>query len=172
MAELPQEPGLGDVILDGNGHRWTILVVSKATLAARWRSETREVATRPGAGRHHLGAEDEAARPATMCAPTWQTWKTGARARIQPIDSKIVADAETPYTTTSYRIFVEQQLDLDHTGAIRGPDVRLQHHRRRAGAETAPGPANWQVIEAEIVVSGVGGGDVSASHMLALTTGD
>ena len=32
VAELPQQPRLGDAILDGDGHRWTILVVKLTTL--------------------------------------------------------------------------------------------------------------------------------------------
>ena len=48
VAELPEEPRLGDVILDGDGHRWTILTVKRTTLGARWRCETREVAIAHG----------------------------------------------------------------------------------------------------------------------------
>jgi len=48
VAELPDAPRLGDVILDGIGRRWTILAVKLATLGVRWRCETRDVAIAAG----------------------------------------------------------------------------------------------------------------------------
>ena len=43
VTELPMAPQLGDVILDGQGQRWTILEVKRTTLGTRWRCETRDV---------------------------------------------------------------------------------------------------------------------------------
>ena len=63
-------------------------------------------------------------------------WKRGIRARIQPVPTTINSDAETPSTTTRYRIFVEENIELDHTCRIRGAGWnRLHRHpneRRRS----------------------------------------
>ena len=148
-AELPDPPRLGDVILDGDGRRWTILVVKRTTLGARWRCETRDVAIAHGLD-DTISVLKMVPPPGGYGEPTWQTWKTGIRARIQPIETKIVADADTPSTTTTYRIFVEENLELDHTCSIRGPDGTIYSITGSTGAERI---GELQVIEAEIVVS-------------------
>ncbi len=63
VAELPDAPRLGDVILDGDGRRWTILAVKLATLGVRWRCETRDVGIAVGSGRRDLRAEERPAMP-------------------------------------------------------------------------------------------------------------
>ena len=98
VAELPLEPRLGDVILDAQNHRWTILAVKHTTLAARWRCETKDVAT-----------------------------------------------------TNRYRIFVEEDLELDHTYCIRGTAGTIYSITAAIGAERI---GELQVIEVQVVVSG------------------
>jgi hypothetical protein len=145
VAELIEAPRLGDVVLDGEGRRWTVLVVKRATLGARWRCETRDVAIA-----HGLDDTISVLKSAGTSGPTWRTWKTGIRARIQPIETKILADAETPSTTTTYRIFVEEQLELDHTCRLRGADGLIYTITSTTGAERI---GELQVIEAEVVSS-------------------
>jgi hypothetical protein len=147
VAELAAAPQLGDVILDGQSQRWTILAVKHTTLGARWRCETKNVAIA-------FGLDDTISVLKTAdgpYGPIWRTWKTGVRARIQPIQTKISSTDETPTTTTQYRIFVEENLELDHTCCIRGPDGTLYTITATIGAERI---GELQVIEAQIVVSG------------------
>ena len=80
----------------------------------------------------------------------WRTWRTGVRARIQPIETKIDADDVTPSTTTRYRIFVEEDLDLDHTCSIRGADGTIYSITSAIGDDRI---GELQVIEAEVVES-------------------
>jgi hypothetical protein len=141
VAELPDAPRIGDAILDGDGRRWTILTVKQATLGARWRCETRDLAIAVELDdtisvQRNVGSVSE---------PAWQTWKTGLRARIQPIQTIIDNDAETPSTTTRYRIFVEENIALDHTCRIRGPDGTIYTITGALGAERI---GELQVIEA------------------------
>jgi hypothetical protein len=141
LAELPDAPSVGDAILDGDGRRWTILTVKQTTLGARWRCETRNLAIA-------AGLDDTISvqrNTGTVAEPAWQTWKTGLRARIQPIQTIIDNDAETPSTTTRYRIFVEQNIDLDHTCRILGPDGTIYAITGTLGADRIGEP---QVIEA------------------------
>ncbi len=147
VAELPDTPRLGDVILDGDGRRWTILTVKLATLGSRWRCETRNVAIASGLD-NTISVQKNIG---TTAAPIWQTRKTGVRARIQSLKTTFDADAATPTTTTRYRIFVEINLELDHTCRIRGPEGTIYTILSTTGAEQI---GQLQVIEAEVVVSG------------------
>jgi hypothetical protein len=106
VAELPETPQLGDVILDGDGRRWTILTVKLATLAARWRCEARDVCIAMGLD-DAISVQKNAGDTST---PVWRTWRTGIRARIQPIQTTIDSTAETPSTTTRCRIFVAENI--------------------------------------------------------------
>jgi hypothetical protein len=141
VSELAEAPRLGDMILDGDGRRWTILTVKRTTLGARWRCETRDLAIA-------VGLDDTISVQRMIgdsSQPAWQTWKAGIRARIQPVRSKIDSSGDTPSTTTTYRIFVEENLSLDHTHRIRGPDGAIYTITAVIGAEQI---GQLQVIEA------------------------
>jgi hypothetical protein len=141
VAELSDAPRLGDAILDGDGRRWTILTVKRTTLGARWRCETRDLAIA-------VSLDDTISvqkNSGTVSSPVWQTWKTGLRARIQPVRTVIKSEAETPSTVTSYRIFVAENVELDHTCRICGPDGTIYTITASLGAERI---GELQVIEA------------------------
>ena len=131
------------MILDGDGRRWTILTVKRATLGARWRCETRNLAIA-------VGLDDTISVQKNVgdsYSPIWQTWKTGLRARIQPLKTTINSTAATPSTIALYRIFVEENIELDHTCRIRGPDGTIYTITSAIGAEQI---GELQVIEAEV----------------------
>ncbi len=135
------------MILDGDSQRWTILEVTCATLGVRWRCETKNVTVAFGLDDtisvlKAAGTSGGAGSGET----TWRTWRTGVRARIQPIETTITNIAGTAATSTSYRIFVEENLDLDHTCCIRGPDGTLYTITRSIGAERI---GELQVIEVQ-----------------------
>jgi hypothetical protein len=142
VVELPEAPRLGDVILDSTGRRWTILAVKLATLAARWRCETRDIGIAVGLD-DTISAQKNAG---DASSPIWRTWRTGIRARIQPLQTTIDATAETPSTTTRCRIFVEENLELDHTCRIRGADGTVYTILSSTGADRI---GELQVIEVE-----------------------
>ncbi len=149
VAELPDAPQLGDVILDGDGRRWTVLTVKLATLGARWRCETRNVAVAHGLDDTISVQKSTTTIVSGVSTTTWRTSKTGIRARIQPIET--VIDAATPSTTTTYRIFVEENVELDHTCRILGPDGTVYSITGSTGADRI---GELQVIEAKVMVSG------------------
>jgi hypothetical protein len=155
-AELPDVPRLGDLIVDDAGARWTILEVKRSTLGARWCCSSREVAIA-------FGLDDtitvlKAIAPHGGCGPTepvWRIWRTGVRARIQPAQTKISRDAaaSSASTTAQYRIFVEENLDLDHTCCIRGADGTIYTITSTIGAERI---GELQVIDVEVTWSSSG----------------
>jgi hypothetical protein len=148
VAELPESPQMGDWIVDGDRGRWTITEVRRTTLGTRWRCTARNVAIA-------FGLDDTisvlkatyAKGPGGAAEPTWRVWKTGVRAAIQPQQIKVVADADTHATTSQYRIFVEEELELDHTCRIRDADGTLYAILRATGADRI---GELQVIDAEV----------------------
>jgi hypothetical protein len=142
VAELPEAPRLGDAVLDGAGRRWTILTVKVATLGVRWRCETRDIAIAAGLD-DAISVQKNAGDSAS---PNWRTWKAGIRARIQPLETTIDASRETPSTMRRCRIFLDENLDLDHTCRIRGADGTVYTILRWIGAEQIGG---LQVVEVE-----------------------
>ena len=148
-AELGDAPGLGDVIADSQGRRWTILDVQLATQQTRWRCTAREPAIAYGLddtitilkAAYHKGAGGAA-------QASWQPWKTGVRARIQPVATEIATAHAARQATTKYRIFVAEDVALDHTHRIQGPDGTLYRITRISGAEQL---GELQTIEAETV---------------------
>jgi len=123
VAELAEAPRLGDVIIDADGRRWTVLDVQHAVLEGRWRCVTRDLAIVHGLDQHVdidqalYGKSDDGA-----AEPTWRPWKTAVPARIQPCQSVTTADQGRIRAETRWTIFFGEDLDLDHTHRIRGPD--------------------------------------------------
>ena len=54
--------------------------------------------------------------------PTWHTWKTGLRARIQPARIQVKDQHERRVTTAGFKVFLADDVPVDHTHRIRGPD--------------------------------------------------
>ncbi|MFZ1937408.1 MAG: head-tail adaptor protein [Thermoguttaceae bacterium] len=82
----------------------------------------------------------------SSASPLWRTWKTGIRARIQPLETTIDSTTETPSTTARYRIFVAENIDVDHTCRIRGADGTIYTILSSTGADRI---GELQVIEVE-----------------------
>jgi hypothetical protein len=122
-AELQAPPGIGDVILDGDGLRWTILELELIMLRTRWKCSARELSIAYGLDDTVTVLKAEYAKSdAGAAEPAWQTWRTGVRARIQPVEVKVGAEYSAQCATSTYRIFVEDDLVLDQTHRIRGAD--------------------------------------------------
>jgi len=146
--ELTDAPRLGDVILDGDGQRWTVLEVKAATLQSRWQCKSCNLAIAHGLDDTISILEATYAKgDAGAAEPSWRTWKTGIRARIQKAETKIVVENETRRTTQRVQIFVEEDLELDHTHAVQGPDGTIYRIRATLGAERI---GELQTIDAEV----------------------
>jgi hypothetical protein len=121
--ELPVAPRPGDVLVAGDGQRWTVLVVQRATLDSRWRCVCRNLSRMHGLDQYidiekasyTKGEQGEA-------AAAWHVWRTGLRAKIQPVGSEATREHDHPTTIERYRIYCAEDLELDHHHRIRGPD--------------------------------------------------
>lgn len=115
LDEVPDRPTPGDLIVDGNGDRWTILTVREDTLTSRWLCVTRNLSVTFGLD-DTIQIEIASWSKGTAGADeaSWTTWRTGVRARIQPAAStaEVVEDAKK--TEQAYTVFLGEDLDLTH----------------------------------------------------------
>jgi hypothetical protein len=134
--QLNDSPRLGDVIVDSDACRWTILDVQLTTLETRWQCVTRNLAVAYGLDDTITVLKASYDKGAAGAAePTWRLWKTGIRARIQVASTDVAAAHHARHTATRFRIFLEEDLALDHTHCIRGPDGTIYKINGTTGAE-------------------------------------
>jgi len=147
-AELADSPRLGDLVVDADGRRWTILEVQSAALRTRWRCAARNLAIVYGLDdtitilKATYTKDDGGA-----AEPLWRPWKTGVRARIQPVATRAGTKHRARQTVTRYQIFVEEDFSLDHTHRIQGPDGTIYQVTGTRGADRI---GELQTIEAKI----------------------
>jgi len=146
--QLSAAPRLGDVLTDADGRRWTILDVQLATLRTRWQCATRNLAVVYGLDDTVTILKATYAKEEGGAAePTWRPWKTGVRARIQPAVAEVASEHQARQTTTRYRIFVEEDLVLNHTHQIQGPDGTIYKITGTTGAQRI---GELPTVEAEV----------------------
>ena len=122
-SELADPPRPGDVITDASSQRWNVLDVQRTTLQNRWRCVSRNLAVVHGLDQYvdvqkatyskGAGGADE---------PAWHTWRTGLAARIQPAGANVTNQHERRLTAADFTVFVAEDVPLDHTHRIIGPD--------------------------------------------------
>ena len=76
-------------------------MVKLATLRTAGRCETRNVAIAMGLDDTISVLKSTGASNSDTGEPTWRTWKTGVRARIQPIETKVFAERRNGRTQPS-----------------------------------------------------------------------
>lgn len=122
-GELSESPGPGDVIVDGDGHRWTVLDVRRTAGDLRWRCVARNLAIVHGLDRFvDVQKATYAKGDAGAETPAWKTWRTGLRAKIQPLKTEVRDEHERVLTHARYKVYLAENITLDHTHRIRGPD--------------------------------------------------
>ena len=147
-AETTSEMKLGDEIKDANGRRYKIIDKQHATLENRWRLICRDMAVvwgldcfvtvltatyTKGAG----GAQE----------PTWKVSQTGIRARIQPESLDVEHDHDAQHRVKMVKVFVGEDIKVDHTNRLKGPDGTLYKITGYTGAERI---GETQAIDAEV----------------------
>ncbi len=124
-SETP-EPRPGDVIVDAQGRRWTILAVRAAALASRWRCLARDLALAHGldaAIRIEKATPEKSQSGAEQ--QVWRLWLAGVRARIQPAERQVQTQHEQLSSAAAFTVFVAEDLAIDHTCRVRGPDGKI-----------------------------------------------
>jgi len=145
--QLGEPPGLGDLIVDGSAARWTILEVQPATLASRWRVSARNLVVAHGLDDTIKVLQASYAKGTSGAAePVWHVWRTGIRARIQEQDARVATEHRARRAARRYRIFLEEELKLDNTHRVQGPDGTIYRVLGTVGPERLGEPLT---IEAE-----------------------
>ncbi len=125
-AQLPDGPRLGDTIVDASGQRWTVLEVQRAARGTRWRCAARHLAI---AGGLDAAIDIEQATLAKgesgVDVPTWTVWRAGVPARIQPIRTHTLTAEGRQLAATCVTIYLAEDVGVDPTHRIRGPDGRI-----------------------------------------------
>jgi hypothetical protein len=148
-GELAEAPELGDLIIDGGSRRWTILDVQCLVQGAAWRCITHEVELAYGLDDTISILKAIYSKSGGGAAEaTWRAWKTGIRARIQPLASEVVADQSTRRTAARFHVFLAEGAALDHTHRIQGPDGTIYRILRVTGVEQL---GELQTVEVESI---------------------
>jgi len=122
-SELADAPRPGDVIVDQEGQRWTVLDLQHTALAGRWRCVARNLAVVHGLDDYvDIEKATYAKGDGGADVPTWHTWKTGLRAKIQPARLQMRDEHERRVGAAEFTIFLAEDVAVDHTHRIKGPD--------------------------------------------------
>jgi hypothetical protein len=136
-SELTEAPRPGDILVDVGGRRWTVLEVGQAALASRWRCVARNLAVLHGLDDYIDLEKAEFAKGAGGAdEPSWHVWKAGLAARIQPASAAVRTEHHQQTTAARFKVFLAEDVALDHTMRIRGPDGTLYSIAGYAKAET------------------------------------
>lgn len=120
-ASQAVSPQVGDLLVDGDGERWTILGVFRTTLGSRWKCVCRSLAIARGLDGHidlEKAVVTRSAAGAELLA--WQTWRTGLAARIEPV--AIQLDGKAGGERRLYRIYLLDAIEIDGVCRARAPD--------------------------------------------------
>jgi hypothetical protein len=104
-----ERPQVGDVVIDGAGRHWTVLVVQHLPRLSRWKCEARELRIAYG-----CGERVDVERPVWSEGETpeivgWTYLATALPVRIQPVEFSL--DAENNPQAV-FRVIVGEPLDL------------------------------------------------------------
>ncbi len=147
--ELSQPPAIGDMILDGLGRRWTVLEAQSTALGSRWRCRTRCLALAFALDDTVTVLEAAYAKgEGGAAAALWRVWRTGLRARIQPLETRPDTAHAVRRPATRCRILLEEHLLLDERHRVRARDCRLYAVRRTIAPHEISEPV---VVEAELL---------------------
>jgi len=133
-AELPEPPRVGDVLVDAQHERWTLLSVRRVTLGGRWQCVGRNLAVAMGLDDYiNLEKATVSKTDAGAEQRAWQPWRSGLRARIQRDTTKLQTDTEQQVLVERYRVYLLDDVEVDATCRVRtgdGTTYRILGSRR------------------------------------------
>ncbi len=122
-AGLDGPPQPGDLIVDAAGVRWTVLEVAQSAVTGRFCATARDLAVAHGLDAFVDIDQAEYTKGAGgAVTAVWRPWRTGVRARIQPVEAAVDHARERQLTRTAYKIYVADEVLVDHRHRVRGPD--------------------------------------------------
>ena len=147
VSEVASRPRLGDVIIDTDGQRWTVRDVRNATAGVRWRCLCRNLAVVHGLDQYvDIEKATYTKSGGGADVPSWRVWKTGLRAKIQPVETRTRQQHDRQVTIARLKIFLADDLTVDHTHRVKGPDGTVY---RITGSQKADRVDRLMEIEVE-----------------------
>lgn len=134
VTEVPLPPKPGDLLVDVDGRRWTVLSVRAAGLATRWRCVARDLVAAHGLDESiRIEKADYVKSDNGAEEAVWRLWKAGVRARICPLAQETLDEHQRTVTAATFKVLVAEDLEAVHACRIRGPDgktYRVQSYRK------------------------------------------
>ena len=136
VATLSETPQAGDILIDETGAPWTILGARPATFASRWHCVCRNLIVA-------YGLNDTVDIQKAVIAKTdagaeqlsWQPWRVGLDARIQPANARLEVSEERTQSIDRYHIYLLEDIEIDATCRVQASDGTtyqiLSSHRRQ-----------------------------------------
>ncbi|HBO44678.1 MAG TPA: hypothetical protein DD670_12250 [Planctomycetaceae bacterium] len=121
-GELPATPQPGDVVVDSDLRCWVVLAARRGA-TGRWRCICRNLAIVQSLDQAidvEVAVRSKDAAGAEVVS--WQPWRTGVAARVQPIRSTVANIHQRLGQVSEWKVFVADQLDIDHTHRIKTSD--------------------------------------------------
>lgn len=148
-GECPLPPRLGDAIVDAADARWTVLEVDDAAPGTCWICVGRNLALAYGLDdtidvEQALYGKGEGG----AVSITWQTWRTGVRARIQPGPLTLETVVDICRSVQKFQVFVAEDLAIDRHYRLRAADGLIY---RVIGSQAAQQIGKLPVIEVEVI---------------------
>jgi len=126
VSELPDPPRPGDVILDPEARRWTVLRVRPAGPDGRWRCAARDLVLAYGLVEYvDIEKATYAKSAGGADVASWQVWRTGLPARVQPAEVEVKEEGLNRLAAARFTILLGDDVPLDHAHRIKGPDGTL-----------------------------------------------
>ncbi|QDT01265.1 hypothetical protein [Adhaeretor mobilis] len=117
------KPTLGDVLVDGLGHRWTILASKQLEAVGLWECETRELRIAYGlSDRVDVERAVWVDNEGELEIESWTYIATAVPVRIQPVETLVDRTATPPTSTTRLEILFGGAIELEPEDRLVGED--------------------------------------------------
>lgn len=134
-GDLPEPPQAGDVLIDENGDRWTVLGARPASFGTRWHCVCRNLIAAHGLNDTvDLEKAEIAKTDAGAEQVTWQPWLSDLAARIQPADMSLEPEDERTANVALFRVYLAEDVEIDSLCRVKASDgalYRILGSRRR-----------------------------------------
>lgn len=113
----------GDVLVEADGRRWTLLRTRLTALDSRWRCVGRDLALAHGLDQYvDIEKATFAKSDGGADVPAWHVWRTGLPARIEATGREVRTEQGRQFTLLRAKVFLTEAIELDHTCRIRAAD--------------------------------------------------
>ncbi|MEQ8211968.1 MAG: hypothetical protein RH917_19375 [Lacipirellulaceae bacterium] len=123
LPEAAASPACADALVDGLGHRWTILSLKRLDTVGLWECETRELRVAYGlSDRVDVERAVWVDNGGELEIESWNYVATAIPVRIQPVETIVDRTATPPTSTTRLEVIFGGSLELEPEDRLVGED--------------------------------------------------